>query len=254
VDENGRPYDYQHCPPQGPRMQALCPSREENVEWHRRGIRWLAETFDIGGLNYETGDYGVCHCELCKDKKAGVNILAPGRTTEKINVSFDAMARMYPLLMEQVHALRPDAWQIYASYCGYKRDMAGSVKGFLEAMPEYAICQWTLTHMLDEEHDFPWEDNLVFPAAHNIGTFHQGSQWFAPLGGKSPQGRYDTIVEVLQKAAAKGKSSGLEGLGTIGEVSADHPSWARNYRAFSYFTQYPGKTVEDFEKYYRQGK
>ncbi len=254
VDENGRPYDYQQNPPDGPKMQVLCPSREENLEWHQRGLQWLVENFEIGGINYESGDYAVCHCDLCKDKKAGVNILAPGEKTEKINVSFDAMAQTYPVLMKQVHGLRPDLWQVYSSYCGYRRDMAQTVKHFLDSIPEYAICQWTLTHMLDEAHAFGWEEDLVFPAAHNIGFFHQGSQWFAAMGGKGPYGRYDDVVKTMQKAAANGIRGGLEGLVTHGEVPVTHPSWSRNYRAFSYFTHHPGKSVEDFEKFYRQGK
>jgi len=248
VDEAGRPYDWSAFPPDGPKMQVLCSSRPENIDWCRRGLRWLVETFDIGGINYETGDYAVCYCDRCKDKKAGVNILAPGQKAEKINVSFDAMASLYPPLMDAVHQLRPDFWHLYSTYCGYRSDMVETLRQFLAPIPDYALCQWTLTHMLDPGHDFGWEDNLVFPAAHNIGFFHQGSQWFHAMGGKGPYGRYDTVVETIQRAAEKGRLAGLEGLITHGEVPATHPAWSNNYRAFAYFTHHPGRPVEDFEK------
>ncbi len=247
VDENGQPYNWTAFPPDGPHMQVLCPSRSANVEWNLNGLRWLIDNFDIGGINYETGDYAVCHCDLCRDKKAGVNVLSPGKPADKINVSFDTMAHVYPLLMDQAHTLKPDLWQVYSTYCGYRSDMAQAVRRFLDPIPQYAICQWTLTHMLDDDHDFPWEDDLLFPARHNVGFFHQGSQWFAALGGKGPFGRYDPVIETIQKAAAKGSRAGLEGLVTHGEVAADHPAWTQNYRAFSHFTHHPGRRVEDLE-------
>ncbi len=40
-----------------------CPSKPENARYHEEAIHWLAETFEIlGGINFETGDYGVCTC------------------------------------------------------------------------------------------------------------------------------------------------------------------------------------------------
>ena len=245
IDEKGKPYDWQSRP-DGPRMQALCPSREENIEWCLEGVKWLIDNFDIGGINYESGDYGICHCSLCRERKSGIDIMAPGKETDRINVSFDTMADVYPILMETVHDVRPDLWQTYSPYCGYKRAMAESVNMFLDPIPDYAICQWTLTHMLNEEEDFPWENDLQFPAKHNIGYFHQGSQWFETLGGGNPQGRYDSIVRTIREAASRGFRSGLEGLVMHGEVSATHPVWASNYRAFSHFCRRPDSLVDEF--------
>ena len=253
INEKGKPYNYQHIPPDGPRMQVLCPSREENVTWYQQAIKWLVEDFDVGGIHYECGDYGVCHCPLCKEKQAGVNILSPGKQTDKINVSFDIMADVYPLLMETANSLRPDLWQIYPPYSGYKRDMAGRVRRFLKSIPDYAICQWTLTHMLDEQHEFPWEDDLRFAAAHNVGCFHQGSPWFAELGG-SGKGRYDSIVDVIQRAAYKGIRGGLEGLFLGGDVSASQRAWKQNYSALSYFCRHPESSIEQYQRHCEGGE
>ena len=243
VGENGKSYDSR-----SPRVQLLCPSREENVAWYVKGVKWLVENLDIGGINYEIGDYGVCHCPLCRRKASGVNTLAPGQETDRINVSFDAMAGLYPRLMETVRTIRPDVWQIYSPYCGYKRDMATAVKRFLDPVPEYAVCMWTLTHMLDEQHDFPWEEGLKFPASHNIGFFHQGSQWFHEAPGGNRQGRYDSIVEIIRRAAHRGIQSGLEGLCITGEVSATHPTWEKNYQAFSRSCRHPDSSAEAFQE------
>jgi hypothetical protein len=244
VDEKGGPYNWQAAPGR-PRMQVLCPSREENVQWSLDGVRWLVENFDIGGINYESGDYGVCHCPLCREKKSGVDIMAPGEETDRINVSFDAMAELYPLLMEAAHDIRPDLWQTYSPYCGYKSDMASKVRRFLDPIPDYAICQWTLTHMLRKKGGFPWEEGLRFPAKHNMGYFHQGSQWFDASDGEVSQGRYDSVVETIGRAAALGIRSGLEGLAMHGEVPVEHPAWAANYRAFSQSCLHPGESFMD---------
>jgi len=229
LDPRGRSYNWQASPDR-PRMQALCPSREENLEWCMEGVRWLVESLDIGGINFESGDYGVCHCRKCKAKKrTGIDILSPGTQTGDINVSFDLMAEVYPPLMEMVHDIDPGLVQTYSPYCGYRPDMSRYIRPLLDAVPEYAVCQWTLTHMLSGKHGFGWDDDLSFPSRHGIGYLHQGTQWFDGPG----EGRHDLIVDTIQRAARLGYESGLEGLVLHGEVAGSEPNWSRNYQTFS---------------------
>ena len=49
--------------PRGDYSVRGCPSKPENQRWMEEGIAWLAETFEIGGINIEAGDYGVCGCD-----------------------------------------------------------------------------------------------------------------------------------------------------------------------------------------------
>jgi hypothetical protein len=232
LDESGESYGTQPYPG-GPKMQALCPSREENVEWYIEGLEWLLKNLEIGGINYESGDYGVCHCPSCSGKRAGIDVLSPGKRGGGINVSFEAMGQVYPTLMDTVHEIRPDLWQVYSPYCGYRPELERDLRVFLDPIPEYAICQWTLTHMLDASQGFDWPEGLCFPAARNIGYLHQGSQWCDTLWDGRPQGRYDSIVGQIERAARLGYRSGLDGLAMHGEVSARHPACRGNYLAFS---------------------
>ncbi len=51
--------------PRSDYTMSACPSAPETMDWMEEGVGWLAETFDIGGINIESGDYGVCGCERC---------------------------------------------------------------------------------------------------------------------------------------------------------------------------------------------
>lgn len=46
-----------------------CPSAPETIDWMEEAVSWLAETFEIGGVNIESGDYGVCDCERCTARR-----------------------------------------------------------------------------------------------------------------------------------------------------------------------------------------
>ena len=52
------------------RHMAANASAPETMAWMEEGVAWLAETFDIGGINIEAGDYGVCGCDRCVARRA----------------------------------------------------------------------------------------------------------------------------------------------------------------------------------------
>lgn len=62
--------DFELYFPRGDYAARGCPSQPANQDWMAEAVAWLAETFDIGGINIEAGDYGVCGCELCENRRA----------------------------------------------------------------------------------------------------------------------------------------------------------------------------------------
>ena len=56
---------------------AGAPRKRGEPGWMEEGIAWLAETFEVGGINIEAGDYGVCGCAIAK--RAGLTARMPTR-------------------------------------------------------------------------------------------------------------------------------------------------------------------------------
>ena len=72
-----------------------CPSRAENQQLDGRGVAWLAETCEIGGVNIEAGDYGVCGCAIARP--AAPSARMPNRRAGLRRVwSHADMADFYP--------------------------------------------------------------------------------------------------------------------------------------------------------------
>jgi len=212
-----------------------CPSRRENLEWMEQGVAWLADTFNIGGVNLETGDYGICYCPQCR--------AAADRSSNGTRVSFADMARIYPVLAKILRNKIPDAWISYATYTDFQgtdlfnsRHMPGSESSLLSRIPEYAIAQWTLTSMLEQGENAAGKNTL--PTRHNIGFFHQGSQWSG--------GRYEPVAGIIKKACDIAQTNKLEGLVTHGEVSPASVPNELNYLAFEYFTKHSDGDIKDF--------
>ena len=65
--------DYAARDPCGRRTDRLCPSEPANQAWLREGVHWLFETFDLGGVNLECGDFMVCHCSRCRAQRAAMD-------------------------------------------------------------------------------------------------------------------------------------------------------------------------------------
>jgi hypothetical protein len=219
------------------RNAVACPSRRENLEWMEESVAWLADTFDIGGVNLETGDYGICYCPRCRN--------ATDRSKWKKRVSFADMAGMYPSLAKILRNKIPDAWITYATYTDFQgtdlfnsRHMPGSGSSLLSRIPEHTIAQWTLTSTLEQMKTVEKREKL--PTRHNIGFFHQGSQWSG--------GRYEPVVGIIKKACDIAQKNKLDGLVTHGEVSPASVPNELNYLAFEYFTTHANGDIKDFAR------
>ena len=206
---------------------ALCPTKPENVRWLQDGCRWLLESFAIGGINFEIGDFFVCHCEDCKRERARV----PGDAPDYYNdmaISTAPVARL-------AHEIAPEAWLSYATYTGFTPEMARETPSWVRLVPEEIICQWTLTGMLS---DVRWPPGLRPPTARNIGYLH----W----GNKSTHSVNRFFLRQIREACRRAADAEFLGLATYGEDPADIFSMRLFYDAWSYFLDHPGATLEAY--------
>ena len=241
---------------------AICPSKTENIRWLREGADWLFSEFPkLGGANLENGDFFTCQCQDCLRSRA--------KAENDPNFYYDMLVTQLPII-EAARQHNPAAWMTYATYTGFnpaeiwkntdKSLVRSAVPRFVSQYPEYAICQWTFTHMVEGWGREPeagvrkkWPAGLRPPVKHSIGLLHQGSQWFKSKEWwtRSPRGngtgeRYVDISELIRHTCLRCAEEGLEGLEILGEVSDSSPANEINYLAFEEFTWRPKTAMDDF--------
>ena len=89
---------------------SACPSAPETMAWMEEGVAWLAETFDVGGINIEAGDYGVCGCGRCVARRANEAEAARRVDAYGDSWSHTDMADNFPRLYRAAKAIKPDLW------------------------------------------------------------------------------------------------------------------------------------------------
>ena len=213
VDQNGKP------------KNAPCPSKKANQEWLDQGARWLFDTFEIGGVNLEMGDFFVCYCDDCNKARAAIESDEPDY--------YKDMAISHSITLETMRALAPGAWLSYATYTGYTAEMMQDPPKFLELIPDDAICQWTLTGMARN-----WPADIQPMARHNIGYLH----WC----NRSTHTEDDFYLEQVRDICRHAAAAGFEGLDTYGELPPERPNVELFYLAWEAFLWDPEMTLDAF--------
>ncbi len=202
-----------------------CPSKRQNQEWLDKGARWLFNTFEIGGVNLEMGDFQVCYCDDCKKARAGIDSDEPDY--------YKDMAISHSVTLRTMRTLAPEAWLSYATYTGYKAEMMTSPPKFISIIPDDSICQWTLTGMARK-----WPGDVKPMARHNIGYLH----WC----NRSTKTENDFYLKEVKDICVRAADAGFEGLDTYGELSAEAPNVELFYLAWEAFLWDPQMSVETF--------
>jgi hypothetical protein len=254
-------------------MPRLCPSEPANQAWLRDGTHWLFETFDIGGVNLESGDFMVCYCDRCRRLRAEMAGNDPD--------FFKEMRISIRPVIEEILTLRNDAWITFGTYTGFNprplppdmgepnpavvlnlANMGSANPTLVEGLPEEAITQWSLTAML-HQHPLPlasflddgqppmaldapdWPRQLRPPSQQNLGLLHQGSQWYSRGNGHT---RYSLEISSIKEACLRSQDAGLMGVAITGEMAPTYTACELNYLALSHFSYHPTDSLADFAK------
>jgi hypothetical protein len=204
-----------------------CPSQPENARYHQEAVQWLAETFEIGGINFETGDYGVCQCPDC----------AARRTADE-TWSLRDMALLYPRLFEAARQSRPDLWLVSEAYWDNILNLDALAP--LAGLPADAIYQFCInrSYWPQLKANLTREHVSRLPRPKNVLRTHMGTQW--------NHERYELIARRFAEMMQLIHTTGMQGATIFSEVSAFSVVNEINYLAFARFGYEAGLTWEKF--------
>ena len=251
--------DCAHVEVDGSKTNCLCPTHPKVIDWVKRGTIWLMETFEIGGLNLENGDFLQCYCPRCREMSQDAGGGDAGYFQGQLNGYGPALEALAPYLGEK--------WITYATYAGFHTGraegdaphftpfMGERAPAFVDAFPAESIAQWTLTGMVLQKplpltaylddgapeavYENPnWPRGLKVPTAHSVGFLHQASQW--------KDTRYRQMISTIKEACLRGAEAGLEGVVIHGEVTDRYIPWWLNYQAYAHFTRHPHDDLRSF--------
>lgn len=235
----------------GPRgFYHACPSRPENQEFAAESLKWLFRNLELGGVQIETGDTGVCQCEMCRNRRKH-----PADT-----FSWEDMALMYPLAAEAIRSVAPDAWIVCETYShpepyagpkpapGFGDGKAAWADESLQKFPQGAFVQWVADRYIrqgDPEHVWTDLGRVSAGEGHAVGAglrhvmrAHVGTNW--GWGGFRGEVAVEWIAAMVQKSV----SSGFEGISLFGEVSPFHTGAELSYLALKDFGS-PGNPMSN---------
>ena len=227
--------------PRGDYSASGCPSRPENQQWMADGIAWLAETCEIGGVNIEAGDYGVCGCAYCQQRRQERED-AQRRHGYAESWSHADLADFFPRLFEAVRSRRPDAW-VY-SEIQWDNLLDREAQQSLHNLPDEAIYQHTFNRPYWErvQRELTPEYAQDLPTKTNVFRCQFASQW----NGDRRTERYFFNGRDWMAMAKKAAETGFPGLTVWGEMSPYVAATELSYLAFARFSWDPTLTWEQF--------
>ncbi len=192
----------------------LDPALAENQQWWREGLEWMLDTFEIGGINYEMGDFVVN--------------MSPAAVAARKALGFDTDDNVEDMvvatrgLMDRACELKPDGAFINALYRGYHQIQDFPKLPYVKAVHPKAVWEYTLRAMVQRP-EFP-EGYRGVPEHRQYGYLH----WFNLSTGTEDKDYTGEIARVFPGLQALG----FEFAGTYGEITAlNNPVGDRNYRA-----------------------
>ncbi|MHB1457676.1 MAG: hypothetical protein ACYC0V_12250 [Armatimonadota bacterium] len=214
----------------GPKISHhACPSRKENQDFAVESLKWLfTEIPQLGGVQMESGDTGICVCEACKKR----------RQQPHSGLSWEDMALMYPMAVDAIRSVKKDAFIICETY-SHPEKFEDPTKGTgfgegrpawsdecLAKFPDGVYVQWAGDQFFKPISKTQWTDAGMIDDKRrkHIMRAHYSTYWMGVRGEPA----YDWITDMVQQSLAHG----IDGISIFGEVSPFNTGAELNYLAF----------------------
>lgn len=228
--------------PRSDYTMSACPSAPETIAWMEEGVAWLTETFDIGGINIESGDYGVCGCPRCVERRANDAEAARRVSDTGDSWSHTDMAENFPRLYRVAKERKPDLWM----YCEMQWDnlLDPVARNAQTSLPPGGIYQHTANRSFWNRLKTELTADYVaaLPTQPNVLRCQFACQW----NGDERTERYAMNARVFAEMARFVSKVGMDGLTVWGEPSAYHAAAELSYLAFARISWDPSITWDQF--------
>ena len=227
--------------PQGVPRGVMCMSQAATLRWLADGVRWLCREFPIGGINFESGDNGLCVCPACLRR-------AKEKKEARHGFSFADMGVFLKQFSELAHAVNPKLWLTSGIYTDYWRPPAAALAPLRE-LPPYAITQWNVAYA----------GQPFRPTRKLAGMFGNPQAGYAKYNGSTHLRRLYTPVypnyswwgfhpflQSIRQFCRTAAREQLEGVCLTGSGLATMPDNELNYLALGYFAQHPERSLARF--------
>ena len=237
--ENGDPFYCQFYGKHGYRLEPQgCPSNEKLHEFVLESLDWLfREVPELGGIQIEAGDNGVCQCKRCRAR----------RGSGSGSISASDMAGIYPDAVNTILRQSPDALVICEGYRHFtdpafdlfRMESPSEDLKKLFSMPKSVFWQWRCDSELEADSWKPGEPMIPgLRDFHHVMRAHSGTQW------REGRGTFD--VDKIRRQCLLSLESGLDGVSIFGEYAPFHTNSEFNYLALEYFADDPHASIDNY--------
>jgi hypothetical protein len=181
----------------------------------------------------ETGDYGVCQCEVCRKRQRH----------PVSRFSWEDMALMYPIAADAIRSVSKDAWLLCEAYThpepyrGKKEapdfgdGKAAWADEAIAAFPQgdTVWVQWVADEHVPPKKLYEWTALGKVPGSgrRHVMRAHFATYWRGYRG--------ELAVDWLADLTARSMAAGCDTMSIFGEVSAFHAGAELNYLAFQHY-------------------
>lgn len=228
--------------PKSDYTMSACPSAPETMAWMEEAVAWLTETFAIGGINIEAGDYGVCECERCQARRNNEREAARRADVYGDYWSHTDMADNFPRLYRTAKALKPDLWMY--SEIQWDNLLDPVAHEAQRRLPRGGVYQHTTnrTYWGRLQKELKRDYVASLPTQPNVLRCQFACQW----NGDERTERYALNARVFGQMSQLCAQTGLEGLTVWGEPSPYHATVEMSYLAFARFGWDPSLSWDRF--------